>query len=210
MSTKKTLIRVDKLEVLRSKMIAMPVKQKAELNIREAVKSLEVEIRSMLKNGYTVLDIARMFGEVDAEVTASTIAAYLREMPPGNNNRKKASRAGIKKVLAERINAVKTVPVLGEAEASTVSVEHNLNPRNPILDADTIVPELTSTVIGDLEQEASWVRKIDELAGWGAAKSEIADLPDPILHQVAPQAGSSIPIDEDAGRESSAWELEPE
>lgn len=209
MSMKKAKINLEQLESLRFKMIAMPAKQKAELNIREAVKSLEAEIRSMLTDGYTLVDIARMFKEVDAEVTASTIAAYLRDMTAGRVTKKKAAKAGMPKAAANQIGPVTAVPAKTEVHDTALVENQNSDPHDQIPDVETKAPPSSQNGIGALEEKSA-IPNIDDPERWRSAADEIAGLTDPVLHRAAALNEPAAAIEEVSGRESYEWELEPE
>ena len=119
--TQKTTIDLAQLEQLRHMFQSLPPKQKTEFTTREAVKVLHKEIQELISvNGYTFAEIAELFNDVGVQVTASTIAAYARELAIGEKKSSK-SRAATQKAPRSMQPTVEKRSVISASELQKVS-----------------------------------------------------------------------------------------
>jgi arginine repressor len=119
--TQKTTIDLAQLEQLRHMFQSLPPKQKTEFNTREAVKVLHKDIQKLISlNGYTFAEIAELFNDVGVQVTASTIAAYARELAIGEKKSSK-SKAATQKESRSMQPTVEKRSVISASELQKVS-----------------------------------------------------------------------------------------
>jgi hypothetical protein len=111
---------------------SLPMKKKTNFNMREVVKTLHTEIHNLIsEQGYTFAEIEERFNQIGVKVTASTIAAYAREVALGEKNTRKS------KAPTQRVNSSKQPTVEKRIEISAAE-----SPKKPVAGTHAIATEM--------------------------------------------------------------------
>ena len=187
MKSHNTLISLIDIEQLRSTMIAMAPKKKTEFNIREAVKSHEAEIHSLMsERGYTIVDIAKMFNEIHVPVTANTISAYLRELAGAANSNKKGAISSKKAVASSKIaRSEVVVPTIAGPQAPMVIIGDNAAPVTLAKDDQAIGDQATAASVLDCKNDTDPFANNAEVVVLTGTDGQVTNHPHPAPPNVA-------------------------
>jgi hypothetical protein len=210
MAKKKQKIDLDKLELLRSRMIAKPIKEKIEFNDGETIKMLAAEIYQLIEKGYTFVDIAAMVAEVDASISPSTIAASLRSASKVSADNKKRAKGTGKSLIAKLTNRSEAV-VLPKAivNASVMVVGENTAGLAIALHNTPVCADTARALSSELESHGLEVQKDNGISSDDTVVVENAQRL--TLSELQGSNDPRLPIDEDNQETPSfEWELEAE
>lgn len=179
MTKRKAKITLTQLELLRSKMIAMPAKQKTEFNDGEAINLLATEIRRLIADGYSFVDIAGMVAEVDASISPSTIAACLRDASKVSGDKNKRAKKPTKSSVLKPTEGIVSPPQDVVALTSMMGITEKSDRLPTTTDIAAVLNDTVRTLSSDLENHAPEIEEADVSAADVSVAVKVVQRPIP-------------------------------